>query len=97
MTVECLVCGSRFVAPKGNCKYCSVCRGEIEKTKYLNGGFRKAAEIAIAKHKEEHDNTVRMNKLRAESASIDEVVSLAKQNARSYGHQVAVMEGRMYK
>ena len=31
MTVECLVCGSRFVAPKGNCKYCTVCRGEIEK------------------------------------------------------------------
>ncbi len=97
MTVECLVCGSRFVVSKGNCKYCPTCRGEIEKTKYLNGGFRKAAEIAIAKHKEEHDNTVRMNKLRAESASIAEVVSLAKQNARSYGHQVAVIEGRMYK
>ena len=97
MTVECLVCGSRFVAPKGNCKYCLTCRGEIEKTKHLNGGFRKAAEIAIAKHKEEHDDTVRMNKLRVVSATIDEVVSLAKQNARSYGHQVAVIEGRMYK
>ena len=97
MTVECLVCGSRFVAPKVNCKYCPVCRGEIERNKYINGGFRKAAEIALAKHKEEHDNTVRMNKLRAESASIDEVVSLAKQNERSYGHQVAVMEGRLYK
>ena len=97
MIVECLVCGSRFAVSKGNCKYCPACRGEIEKTKYLNGGFRKAAEIAIAKHKEEHDNTVRMNKLRAESASIAEVVSLAKQNARSYGHQVAVIEGRMYK
>lgn len=96
MTVECLVCGSRFVAPKGNCKYCLVCRGEIEKNKYIHGGFRKAVEIAIAKHKE-HDNTVRMNKLSAESASIDEVVTLAKQNARSYGHQVAVMEGRLYK
>ena len=97
MTVECLVCGSRFVAPKGNCKYCLTCRAEIEQTKHLNGGFRKAAEIASAKHKEEHDNTVRMNKLRAESASIAEVVSLAKQNARSYCHQVAVMEGRLYK
>lgn len=95
MTVECIVCGSRFVAPKGNCKYCPTCLGEIEKTKYRNGGFRKAAEIAIAKHKEEHDNTVRMNKLRAERTSIDEVVYLAKQKARSYGHQVAVMEGRM--
>lgn len=97
MTVECLVCGSRFIAPKGNCKYCSVCRGEIEKNKYIYSGFRKAAAIAIAKHKEEHDSTVRMNKLRAESISIDEVVTLAKQNARSYGHQVAVMEGRLYK
>ena len=97
MTVECLVCGSRFVAPKGNCKYCPACRGEIERNKYIHGGFRKAAEIAIAQHKEEYDYTVRMNKLRAESASIDEVVSLAKQNERSYGHQVAVMEGRMYK
>ena len=97
MTVECLVCGSRFVAPKGNCKYCPVCRGEIEKNSYNNCGFRKAAAIAIARHKEEHDNTVRMNKLCAESASIDEVVTLAKQSARSYGHQVAVMEGRMYK
>ena len=97
MTVECLVCGSRFVAPKGNCKYCPACLGEIEKNKYINGGFRKAAEIAIAKHKEEHDNNVRLNKLRAESASIDEVVSLARQNERSYGHQVAVMEGRLYK
>ena len=97
MTVECLACGTRFVARRGNCKYCKTCRGEIERNKYINGGFRKAAEIAIAKHKEEHDNTVRMNKLRAESASIDEVVTLAKQNARSYGHQVAVMEGRIYK
>lgn len=97
MTLECLVCGSRFVAPRGNCKYCKTCRYEIERNKYVNGGFRKAAEIAIAKHKEEHDNTVRANKLRVESASIDEVVSLANQNARSYGHQVAVMEGRMYK
>lgn len=96
MTVECLVCGSRFVAHRGNCKYCSVCRGEIERNIYAQGGFRKAAEIAIAKHKE-HDNTVRMNKLRKESASIDEVVSLAKHNLRSYGHQVAVMEGRLYK
>lgn len=93
MTVECLVCGSRFVTHKGNCKYCKTCRGEIERNKYINGGFRKAAAIAIA----QHDNTVRMNKLRAESASIDEVVTLAKQSARSYGHQVAVMEGRMYK
>lgn len=97
MTVECLVCGSRFVATKGNCKYCRVCRGEIDKNKYIYGGFRKAAAIAIAKHKEEHDNTVRMNKLCAESASIDEVVTMSKQNERSYGHQVAVMEGRMYK
>lgn len=97
MTVECLVCGSRFVAPKGNCKYCTVCRGEIERNKYIQGGFRKAAAIAIAKHKEEHDNTIRANKLRAESASIDKVVTLAKQNSRSYGHQVAVMEGRLYK
>lgn len=97
MTVECLVCGSRFVAPKGNCKYCPICRGEIEKNKYIHGGFRKAAAIAIAQHKEERDNTIRMNKLRAESASIDEVVSLAKHNALSYGHQVAVMEGRLYK
>ena len=38
-----------------------------------------------------------MNKLRAESASIDEVVTMATQNARSYGYQVAVMEGRLYK
>lgn len=97
MTVECLVCGSRFVTPKGNCKYCLACREEIERKKYINGGFRKAAAIAIAQHKEEHDSTVRMNKLRAEIASIDEVVTLAKRNARSYGHQVAVMEGRMYK
>ena len=97
MTVECLVCGTRFVSRRGNCKYCKTCRGEIERNIYINGGFCKAAEIAIAKHKEEHDNTVRLNKLRAESASIDEVVSLAKQNERSYGHQVAVMEGRMYK
>lgn len=97
MTVECLVCGSRFVTHKGNCKYCRTCRNEIEKTKYINGGFRKAAEIAIAKHKEAHDNTVRINKLCAESASIDEVVSLAKQNARSYGLQVVVMEWRLYK
>lgn len=97
MTVECLVCGSRFVAHKGNCKYCKTCRGEIERNKYIYGGFRKAAEIAIAKHKEEHDNTVRINKLRAKSASIDEVVSLAKQGSCSYGHQVAVMEGRLYK
>lgn len=97
MTVECLVCGSRFVSPRGNCKYCKTCSDEIERNVYINGGFRKAAEVAIAKHKEEHDNTVRMNKLRAESASIDYVVHLAKQNARSYGHQVAVMEGRLYK
>lgn len=97
MTVECLVCGSRFVAHKCNCKYCKTCRGEIERNTYIYGGFRKAAEIAIAKHKEEHDNTVRINKLRANSASIDEVVSLAKQSACSYGHQVAVMEGRLYK
>lgn len=97
MTVECLVCGSRFVVHKGNCKYCKTCRGEIERTKYINGGFRKAAKTAIAKHKEEHDNTVRINKLRAVSASIDEVVSMAKQNERSYGHQVAAMEGRLYK
>ena len=97
MTVECLVCGSRFVAHKGNCKYCKTCRGEIERNKYINGSFRKAAAIAIAQHKEEHDNTVRMNKLRAESASIDEVVTMAMQSARSYGHQVAVMEGRLYK
>ena len=97
MTVECLVCGSRFVAHKGNCKYCKTCRGEIERNKYINGGFRKAAAIAIAQHKEEHDNTVRMNKLRDESASIDEIVTLAMQSTRSYGHQVAVMEGRLYK
>lgn len=97
MTVECLVCGSRFFAPRGNCKYCKTCRDEIDRNTHIYGGFSKAAAVAIAQHKEEHDNTVRMNKLRAESASIDYVVHLAKQNARSYGHQVAVMEGRLYK
>lgn len=97
MTVECLVCGSRFVAHRGNCKYCKTCRDEIERNAYIYGGFRKAAAITIAQHKEEHDNAVRMNNLRYESASIDEVVSLATQNERSYGHQVAVMEGRLHK
>lgn len=97
MTVECLVCGSIFDAPKGNCKYCPTCRGEIERNKYINGGFRKAAEIAIAKHKEEHDCTVRANKLRKVTVSIDYVVHEAKIHGRSYGHEVAVMEGRLYK
>lgn len=97
MTVECLVCGSIFYAPRGNCKYCATCRGEIERNQYIDGGFRKAAEIAIAKHKEEHDCTARANKLRKATMSIDYIVHEAKMHERSYGHQVAVMEGRLCK
>lgn len=97
MTVECLICGSMFDVPKGNCKYCRACRQEIERTKYLSGGFSNAVKNAIAMHKEERDATVRANKLRKRNISIDIVVKEAKLHGRSYGHEVAVMEGRMYK
>ena len=70
---------------------------EEERNKYINGGFRKAAEMAIAKHKEEHDYTVRANKLRKVTVSIDYIVHEAKLHGRSYGREVAVMEGRMQK
>lgn len=97
MTVECSICGSMFDAPKGNCKYCRDCRQEIERIKYQSGGFSNAVKNAIAMHKEEHDSTVRANKLRKRNVTIDSVVKEAKLHSRSYGHQVAVMEGRMYK
>lgn len=94
MEVTCKCCGKIFNVYKGNCKYCSSCRDEIYSKQHLYGGYAKAAKVLIEKHKDERENTERLNRLRKTSVSIDYVVHEAMAHGRSYGHEVAVMEGR---
>lgn len=96
MEVTCKCCGKTFNAFKGNRKYCSSCRDEICRNQYLYGGYAKTAKVLIEKHKDERENNERLNRLRKTAVSIDYVVRKAMAHGRSYGHEVAVMEGREY-
>ena len=94
MEVTCKCCGKVFSAYKGNCKYCSVCRNDIYSKAGAYGSYKKAAKALIEKHKEERENSERLNRLRKTAVSIEYVVHEAMRHGRSYGHEVAVMEGR---
>ena len=95
MRVTCKCCGKEFEVYSGNCKYCANCRDEI----YINvksyGGYAKAAKALIEIHEDERANTIRLNKLRNRCMSIADVVNEAMVHGRSYGYEVAVMEGRL--
>ena len=94
MEVTCKCCGKTFNVYKGNCEYCSSCRDEIYSNQHLYGGYAKTTKVLIEKHKDERENTERLNRLRKTAVSIDYVVHEATVHGRSYGHEVAVMEGR---
>lgn len=97
MRVTCKCCGKEIEVYKGNCKYCANCRGEIySKAKYY-GGYSKAAKALIEIHEDERSNNIRLNKLRKRHESIADVVHEAMLHCRSYGREVAVMEGRVKK
>lgn len=96
MKIVCACCGREFNVYKGNCKYCASCRDEIYSKRHLYGGYSKTAKALIELHKEERQNTERLNRLRKAPVSIGYVVHEAKAHGRSYGHEVAVMEGREY-
>ncbi len=95
MKVTCKCCGKEIDIYKGNCKYCANCRDEIYSNAKAYGGYAKAAKAIIEMHEEERDATIRLNKLRRRSLSIADVVHEAMIHGRSYGHEVAVMEGRV--
>lgn len=97
MKVTCKCCGKEIEVYKGNCKYCTNCRDEIYSNAKAYGGYAKAAKAIIEMHEEERDVTIRLNKLRKRTPSIADVVHEAMVNGRSYGHEVAVMEGRLHK
>ena len=97
MRVTCKCCGKEIEVYKGNCKYCANCRDEIYNNTKLYGGYAKAAKALIEMHKEERNVAIRLNKLRRRHESIADVVHEATVHGRSYGHEVAVMEGRLYK
>ncbi len=97
MRVTCKCCGKEIVVCKGNCKYCANCRDEIYSNAKLYGGYAKAAKAIIEMHEEERSVTIRLNKLRKCTEPIAYVVHEAMVHGRSYGHEVAVMEGRMSK
>ena len=96
MITTCLVCGEQFSFYGGNCKYCARCRNEIYALKPLHGGYKKTAEYVIEKHREERELKKHKDKLKRRVVSIDYVVHEAMAHGRSYGHEVAVMEGREY-
>lgn len=95
MKVTCKCCGKEIYVYKGNCKYCANCRDEIYSNAKEYGGYAKAAKAIIEMHEEERDVTIRLNKLRKCTLSIADVVHEAMIHGRSYGHEVAVMEGRV--
>lgn len=97
MRVTCKCCGKEIEVYKGNCKYCANCRDEIYSNTKLYGGYVKAVKALIEMHEEERNVTIRLNKLRRRHVSIADVAHEAMVHGRSYGHEVAVMEGRLYK
>lgn len=97
MKVTCKCCGKEIEVYKGNCKYCANCRDEIYSSAKAYGGYAKAAKVIIEMHEEERGVTIRLNKLRRRHESIADVVHEAMIHGRSYGHEVAVIEGRLYK
>lgn len=94
MIIECVCCGKEFVVYKGNCKYCPVCRDEIYSKHGRYGGYAKAARALCDKRQTEREKTKKENRLRKAPMSIECVVHEAVAHGRSYGHEVAVMEGR---
>ena len=95
MRVTCKCCGKEIEVYRGSSKYCANCRDEIYSNAKSYGGYAKAAKGLIEIHKYERANTIRLNKLRKRHESIAAVVHEAMVHGRSYGHEVAVMEGRV--
>lgn len=100
MLFECKCCGKEYEVKKGNHKYCYNCRAEIDERVMYEGGFKKAVKVVMDKHKEEREKERErkavMRVVNANKMTLDEVVHRALVNGRSYGHEVAVMEGREY-
>lgn len=94
MDVSCKCCGRIFNAYRKDRKYCPTCAEDINNSSHLYGSYVKAAKALIEKRKAERENTERLNRLRNTAVSIDYVVHEAMSHGRSYGHEVAVMEGR---
>lgn len=88
MIVNCAICGRRFEAYKGRAKYCTECRGEIERLKGRRGSFKEVAEYLAFIHAEER--ALNMN-----HHTIEEVVQLGKEYNLSYGFMTAKLEGRI--
>lgn len=88
MKTVCAICGMTFEHYKGNAKYCTVCRGEIEKIKIQMGGYKKAAEWLI-------DEKTVLREKNLKRKTLDEVIKIADENGESYGMTVARLEGRI--
>lgn len=97
MKITCAVCGDEFEVHKGNVKYCPTCRDEIYHNQWLYGTYIKSAKATIELHREEREKKLHLHNLRKCKTPLDIVVQNAIKHGRSYGHEVAVMEGRLYK
>ena len=95
MRMQCISCG-RVTVSKGNSKYCPSCRSEIYNSQKKFGGYANAAKAIIEAHTAEREANEQVRPVRKRVPSIAEVVHQALLNGRSYGHEVAVMEGREY-
>lgn len=96
MRTVCVSCGIKFNVSKGNCKYCVTCRDEIYRSRKKYGGYSKAAKVIIEMHKPDRIANGFAVMTRKRKPTIAEVVRQATANGRSYGHEVAIMEGRMH-
>lgn len=93
MRTKCISCG-RVTLSKGNGKYCSSCRSEIYNSQKKYGGYAKAAKAIIEAHTADREINEQVCPACKRVPSIAEVVHQALLSGRSYGHEVAVMEGR---
>lgn len=96
MKFKCVSCGTIIVAYRGNHKYCACCRAEIEQMATGKKSFKECARIVCDNHKQDREEEQLREVLKKNCKSLNDIVLLTKQTGKSYGHQVAVLEGREY-
>lgn len=95
MKIFCYSCGALIDKRKGNVKYCTACRVEVNAEFSKIRNYRVAGERVAARHALEKVQNMHLVNIRLSAPSIDDIVELTLNSGLSYGKQVAKLEGRI--